>query len=343
MALVKSSDFHRIAALDPAVRLYLIAGPDDASVATEAARILALAGADCERIDLGGPQLKDDPSLLAAEAASLSLFAARRIIRVDVAGAGDEVTAAVAGLMAAPTVVNPVIIAAPGATGRGALMKLAAGDPQAIAVQCYQPDRRELMAITAAAATEQGLRLANAEAQAIIDLVSGDQTLIRRELEKLALYLDAAPDRQRQVSPADIAALGAASHDEDVSAFINAALGGKTAELPAMLATAAAVGVAEIRLLRAFSIRVMLLARLRGEVDRGQHPRTLVADKRHGVFWKERDAVAAQLHIWDSVRIARLMTRLLACERALKASGSAGGVLFRRLVTDMTVQASRAR
>src|SRR5690606_36726101 len=122
--------------------------------------------------------------------------------------------------------------------------------------------------------------------------------------------------------------LGAASHDEDVSAFINAALGGKTAELPAMLATAAAVGVAEIRLLRAFSIRVMLLARLRGEVDRGQHPRTLVADKRHGVFWKERDAVAAQLHIWDSVRIARLMTRLLACERALKASGSAGGVLF---------------
>ena len=65
--------------------------------------------------------------------------------------------------------------------------------------------------------------------------------------------------------------------------------------------------------------------------------------KSSGVFWKERDAVTAQLHIWDSVRIARLMTRLLDCERALKSSGTAGAVLFRKLMTDIAHQAARAR
>ena len=118
---------------------------------------------------------------------------------------------------------------------------------------------------------------------------------------------------------------------------------GKVADLPAMLASAEAVGVADIRLLRALAIRVQLLARLRAEVDGGQHPRTLVDDKRHGIFWKEKDAVTAQLRLWDSIRLARLMTLLLACERALKSSGTAGSVLLQRLLVDVARQAARAR
>ena len=68
---------------------------------------------------------------------------------------------------------------------------------------------------------------------------------------------------------ADIAALGAATHEEDVSECINVALGGKVRELPEMLSQAAAVGVAEIRIIRALGIRAMQLARLRAEVDAG--------------------------------------------------------------------------
>ena len=55
------------------------------------------------------------------------------------------------------------------------------------------------------------------------------------------------------------------------------------------------------------------------------------------------DAVTAQLRIWDSVRVARLMSRLIDCERALKSSGTPGGVLFRKLMTDIAHQAARAR
>lgn len=343
MKPVKPSDLERQTRLDPAVRLILLTGPDEATMAAVAAHLVGLAGKDAERVDLTGQQLSQDAALLAAEAASLSLFSPARVIRLEISGGGDDCLGGIEALLAADTVVNPVIATGASIAAKSKLVKLVEAAEGAVAAICYQPDRRALVSIAMAAAQEQGLRIANAEAQLIVDLVSGDQALMRREIEKIALYLDAAADRQRQVTPADIAALGAATHEEDVSACINVALGGKLRELPDMLATAAAVGVAEIRIIRALAIRALQLARLRAEVDAGAHPATVVAAKSSGVFWKERDAVTAQLHIWDSLRLARLMTRLLDCERALKASGTAGAVLFRKLMTDIAYQAARAR
>lgn len=343
MKTVKPAELERQTRLDPAVRLTLLTGPDEATMNAVAVRLVALAGKEAERLDLSSSQLGQDPSLLAAEAASMSLFASERVIRLEISGSGDDCVEAVAALLAADTAVNPVIATGATVTAKSKLVKLIEGSDHAVAAICYQPDRRALVGIAISAAEEQGLRLANAEAQLLVDLVSGDQALMRRELEKIALYLDAARDRQRQVTAADIAALGAATHEEDVSECINVALGGKVRELPDMLAKAAAVGVAEIRILRALAIRTMQLARLRAEVDAGAHPATVVAARSSGVFWKERDAVTAQLHIWDSLRVARLMSRLLDCERALKASGTAGAVLFRKLMTDIAYQAARAR
>jgi DNA polymerase-3 subunit delta len=343
MKTVKPADLERQSRLGPAIRFYLLTGPDEATMAAVVGHLVALAGRDAERVELSGSQLAQDPSLLAAEAASMSLFSSARIIRLELGGSGDDALAAVEALLAADNAINPVVATGASVTAKSKLVKLVEASDHAVAAICYQPDRRALVGIAIAAAEDQGLRLANAEAQLLVDLVSGDQALMRREIEKMALYLDAAPDRQRQVTAADIAALGAATHEEDVSACINVALGGKVRELPDMLATAAAVGVAEIRIIRALAIRALALARLRAEVDAGAHPATVVAAKSSGVFWKERDAVTAQLRIWDSLRIARLMTRLLDCERALKASGTAGAVLFRKLMTDIAHQAARAR
>jgi len=343
MKTVKPAELERQSRLDPHVRFTLLTGPDEATMEAVAAHLTGLAGREAERLDLTGTMVSQDPSLLAAEAASMSLFSAARVIRLEIAGSGDDSLAAVEALLAADTAIHPVIATGASVTAKSKLVKLVEGSDHALAAICYQPDRRALVGIAMAAAQDQGLRLANAEAQLIVDLVSGDQALMRREIEKMALYLDAAPDRQRQVTAADIAALGAASHEEDVSACINVALGGKVRDLPDMLAIAAAVGVAEIRIIRALGIRAMQLARLRAEVDAGAHPATVVAARTSGVFWKERDAVTAQLHVWDSVRVARLMSRLIDCERALKSSGTAGAVLFRKLMTDIAHQAARAR
>lgn len=343
MKAEKPADLTRLTMLGSGARLYLIAGPDEATCAAVGDHLISLAGADAERIDLSNDDLKRDPARLATEAASLSLFAGARVVRLGIAGGGDDCLDAVAALLGADAAPNPVVALAPTLTKKSKLFKQAEDSPLVRCAICYQPDTRELITIAVAAARAEGLQLGGREAAMLVDLVAGDQKLLVREVEKLALYRDAAPDRQRAVVAEDIAALGAGIDEEDIGACVNVALSGKVAELPAMLASAEAVGVADIRLLRALAIRVQLLVRLRSEVDNGQHPRTLVDDRRHAIFWKEKDAVTAQLRLWDSIRLARLMTLLLGCERALKASGTAGSVLLHRLLVDIARQAARAR
>src|SRR3546814_14634431 len=100
------------------------------------------------------------------------------------AGSGDDCLAAIEALLSADTAVNPVIATGASVTARSKLVKLIEGSNHAVAAICYQPDRRALVGIAMAAAEEQGLRLANAEEQLLVDLVSGDQALMRREHEK---------------------------------------------------------------------------------------------------------------------------------------------------------------
>lgn len=325
------------------MRFFLFGGPDESTAQALGAKLLTAPGPDAERIEINSAQLKDDPARLATEAASGSLFSSARTIRLTILGSGDDCLAAVEALLDAETVLYPVVAVAGTMTPRARLMKLAEGSPVAAAMSCYQPRPGELAAIAVRIARDNHLQLANADAARIVAMVGGDQALIARELEKMALYLDADADRPRQVTAAAIAAIGAETHEEDVSRLVNMTLDGRVAALGAMFAEIAAVGVAEIRLIRALAIRVQLLARLRADVDGGKHPKTLVEDNRNNVFWKERDAVVAQLRIWDSVRLARLMARLLQCERQLKAPGTPGALLFRKLVTDIAHQAARVR
>src|SRR5690349_16055902 len=64
------------------MRLYLLHGPDEAGAMELAARLARAIGPDVERIDIDSKTLRSSPGALADEAASLSLFGGKRLIRV---------------------------------------------------------------------------------------------------------------------------------------------------------------------------------------------------------------------------------------------------------------------
>ena len=67
-------------------RFFLLHGPDEAGSQSLIRVAAAGAGAEAERVDLTGSELKADPARLADEAASLSLFGGARYIVVQPAG-----------------------------------------------------------------------------------------------------------------------------------------------------------------------------------------------------------------------------------------------------------------
>lgn len=309
---------------DPAVRLFLLYGPDESGSRMLASRIDKAFGADAERIDLASGQLKSDPALLADEAASISLFGGARHIRVD--PATDDVIDAVAALMEAPSAGNPVVLVAGNLRKDAKLVKLALASPAALAFASYVPEGAQADKAAIDIAREHGLRLEPRAAQALVSATNADRALMSREIEKLALYLDASPEDQKPADAAALAEIGAANDESDLSAIVDAVLGGRPERAAAELAL---IGAAEgISLVRALLRRLAQVAPLRAEVAGGQSVDAVMASSGRGIFWKDQKVVSGLLQRWSPDRIATATTRLAALERAYKRSGTAGMVLI---------------
>lgn len=304
------------------LRFFLFYGPDEAGSRALAKTVAANIGADAERIDLSGSELKGDPARLADEAASISLFGGARYVMAE--PVGDESLDAVEALLQAPAAGNPVILVAGALKPTSKLLKLALAAPDALAFASYVPDARDAGRVVAELGREFGLDLRADLARTVFDRAAGNRAVIAQELGKIALYLDAAPGRPAQVDDDVLGAIGAANEEGDLSRLVDSVTLGRADALRDELGRLASEGVDGIALLRAVMRRMTLLAGLRAEVERGSNVAAVMASRGKAIFWKEQKSVAAQLSRWRSDLIAKSMSRLLEAERQVKASGGLG-------------------
>lgn len=306
------------------VRFFLLYGADEAGSTALAKRLERAMGTDAERIDLDAATLKSDPALLADEAASISLFGGKRWIRIH--PAGDEISDAVRALLEADQAGNPVVAVAGALKPSSALVKLATEHKQALAHPSYVPDARDAAQIAETLAREAGLRLSRDVARALATSCGNDRSVMAQEVEKLSLYLDAAPDRPAEADMEAFDAIGASSQDGELGKLVDAVMGGHPARVGAEIARLTQDGLNGIPVLRALFRRVVLLAALRRDIDNGSSPAAAVEARGKAIFFKEKPAITDQAGRWSADRLAQLADKLLLAERALKTSGSAGEI-----------------
>jgi DNA polymerase-3 subunit delta len=321
----------------PRLRFYLLHGPDDSGAAALAQVLAQAMGERAERVDLDGAVLKADPARLADEAASLSLFGDARHIRVT--GMGEESVPAVAALLAAEAAGNPVVAIAPGVKATAKLVKLAIESPLAMAFACYPPSAQDAEKLAATLAGEQGLRLAPGTAARLVTAAGGDRAVMAREIEKLALFLDAAPDRPAELDHAALDAIGADLDEAEATRAVEALVEGRPDRLAEELARLGEAGISPIPWLRQIVRRLVALAEMRAEIARGEPADTVM--KRHRVFFREEEATARALRRWNPAMLAAAIARLRAAERAVMAPGNAGPVLADEAVLTLTKALAR--
>ncbi|WP_375394504.1 DNA polymerase III subunit delta [uncultured Sphingomonas sp.] len=313
------------------IRLFLLHGPDEAVAAEFARRLQTAMGADAERIDLDGATLKSDPARLADEAASLSLFGGARHIRI--APAGEESLEAFQTLLTATHAGNPVVAIAPGVRSTARIVKLAIDSPKAMAFACYAPTAADAEQIAVRLAHDHGLRTSGGIGRRIAEAAGGDRAIMAREIEKMALYLDAAPDRPQDLEDTAIDAIGADLGDAEMQRAVDAVIEGRPADLGRELARLAEARTSPIPWLRAIARQLIALAGMRAEIDRGEGVDTVM--KRHRVFFKEEAATARALRRWTPVALTRGLARVRAAERSVMTPGNAGDVLAEVAVTEL--------
>jgi DNA polymerase-3 subunit delta len=321
----------------PATRFYLFHGPDESGAAELSDRLARALGPEAERVDVDMKMLRDQPGRLADEAASLSLFGGVRYIRVS--GIEEGAAEAVTLLLAAERAGNPVVGIGPGLKASGKLVKLAIAAPAAMAHACYVPDGLDASRLAAAVAREHGLRLTGDVPQRLASGCGGDRAILAREVEKLALYLDAAPDRPRDADGAALDAIGADLGETDLSDAIAAVINGEVADVGTELARLGdGIGVP---LMRQLSRRLIAMAEMRVDLDKGAGVDEVL--EKHRVFFREKAATGRALRRWNAAQLARAVDRVRDTERALMRSASAGGVLADAECAAIARAAARAR
>jgi DNA polymerase III subunit delta len=322
-------------------RFFLLHGPDESGSRALVRALAAAMGADAERIDLTGADLKADPARLADEAASIAMFGGGRWILVE--PAGEEAVPALEALIEAPAAGNPVALVAGALRPTSKLLKLALAAPNALAFASYVPDARDAERLTLELARAEGLSMRNDVARRIAESCAGNRALIAQELAKFALYADASPAAPRPVDHDAVDALGAAADEGDLSRLVEAAAGGDSAALEAELVRLRGEGQEGITLIRAMLRRMALLARLRAEVEQGSSPAEVMASSGKALFFKEKDSVERQLRRWRGDLIAKAMTRLAEAERQVKTAGGIGPVAADAELFAICRQAARLR
>ncbi len=323
------------------VRLLLLHGADLSASRDLAGQIIAgQVAAGTGVTELIGAALKDDPQALLAAATSLSMFGTQELLRID--GLDDDGVAAVEALLAGPA--GYPVLALAGLLKKGSkLLALAEKSPAIAACVQYEASLRDAGRLLADMAAPLGLRLDREVAEALFGLADGDRMILRRELEKFALYKDAAPETPQRLTLDDLAALGIASGEAELFAPIAAITTGNAAEATELLARLPD-GTA-IPLLRALERRLAQLALLRVEVDAGRSPADVIEGQGKAIFWKEKPAITRALALWDQPRLVAAQADVLAAERAVKTSGSLAdlGAHARLLAITRRAKAARRR
>ena len=298
---------------DRSIRFYLFYGPDDAGSRALAERLMKGLHAEKSAVDAGA--VKADPALLAAEAGAMSLFGGARLIWID--PAGDEIAEGVEALLDAPAIESSVVAIAGALRKTSAIVKLAEAHGAALAHASYAPEGRDADRMVIEAGRAEGLRIEPGLAARIAAGCNANAAILAHELIKLALYLDASPDRPKELTHDVVDLLGVDAGEGDMMRLGDLALAGRANELFEELDRVALSNNEAIPVVRALQRRLLQPAGLRAQVEQGKSVDGVMTSMGKALFWKDKGLVQQLLSNWSAERLAQMLERSAALEKTI--------------------------
>lgn len=323
----------------PGIRAILIYGPDGGT-ARERARILVagvLGGEDdpFRLSELTGQEIVKDPVRLTDEATARSLTGGRRAVRVR--DATDGAAAAVRLALDGPESDTLIVMEAGDLGKSSALRKLAEQSDRMAALPCYLPEGGDIGLIARTIVREAGLALENGAEDALLSLLPPDRQLARREIEKLALYVQP----ETTITAQHVAACLGDASSRTMDDLVLATADGDRAGVDGAMQRLLAEGESPISLLRAAQRHFGRLYAAAGAVRSGQTADQAMAGLRPPVFFKVQPHFRSQLRRWTPERLGDVLRRLIDTEMDCKRTGMPAEILCSRAFLQISSLAGR--
>jgi DNA polymerase-3 subunit delta len=291
--------------------IFLVYGPDTGLVRETAQKLIRhYSGGDAQSVNLvtlEASEVDADPSILAVEAKTSSLFGGRRIIRVR--GAGKSLVMTLTELCDDPAGAI-IILEAGNLAPRDALRALVEAAKLGRALPCYADSDETLAALIRETFTQAGIRTDPDVIATLRDTLGNDREVTRRELEKLTLYAAETGTLTRE----DVLLLCADNAALVIDTTLDATGTGHAERLETALNRALGANIDPQRLLAVAMIHFTTLRRWRAEVDAGKSPRDALASARPRPHFSRAAALEQQLRLWRDTALG------VACERLQQAT-----------------------
>jgi DNA polymerase-3 subunit delta len=286
--------------------IFLAYGPD-AGMVREAGQRLArrFAGSDADSMNLvvlDGAELDAEPSRLAVEAKTTSLFGDKRVIRVR--GAGKSLVMTLTELRDDPGAA--IVLEAGNLTPKDPLRALVEAAKLGRALPCYPDNDRAITELIAETFNKAGIRADQDAVAALRDSLGNDREITRRELEKLVLYSQDTKVLTRE----DILVLCADNGALVLDAIIDAAATGHAAEMDTALERATAQSVNAQQILISLLNHFAALRRWRTAVDAGGSPGGVLDQARPKPHFSRKSSLERQLRLWTDDALSAALERL---------------------------------
>ena len=331
-----------VARPDAAARAILLYGPDSGLVRERAERLARGVVPDLADpfrvVELPASALRDDPARLADEAAQMGLLGGRRVVRVR--DANDAAVQAIAAFLEHPLGDALVLVEAGDLAARAKLRMLFEAADNGAALPCYVDDEAAVEGVVREMLRAAGLNAAPDALDYLTSHLGGDRQLVRREIEKLILFMGKAGS---QVRVEDVEACIGDSAAQSLDDAVLAAAEGDARKAEHALARAFAEGETPVGAVRAAQRHFQRLHAAASAVEAGASAEDAADALKPKLFWKIRPRFLAQLRLWPVARVGQALERLTAAEIGCKSTGFPDQAIATRCFLELAGAAARRK
>lgn len=319
--------------------VFLAFGPDQGLVREISQRLMKFYGGEnpdpMAQTTLDASELAADPSRLAVEARTSSMFGGLRTIRVR--GATKALSATLSELLDnMPDAV--IILEAGNLPPRDALRALAEANKNARTLPCYADNNETLGALIRQTFADAGISIEPEAIAALRDTLGNDREITRRELEKLSLYAA----ESKKLASEDVLTLCGDNAALAIDAILDAAGSGRAEILDNAISRAFNSGIDAQRLLISALLHFTWLRRLQTEVAAGRTPREVLDRQRPRPHFSRKSALEQQLRTWNDDNLASASARIYdAIAQSRKSATLAPAIAHRALLAVCVAAAHR--
>ncbi|MER2520153.1 MAG: DNA polymerase III subunit delta [Bdellovibrionales bacterium] len=320
---------------DGSGRVALLFGPDTGLTRERADRIAKAIVPDINdpflTASLSSSAVIDDAGVLYAEMAAQSLVGGRRLVRIQ--GAGDGVAAALGAWLKDKLGGDSFLLIEAGELDKRSKLKaLCEGHAEVAVLASYVEEGPALQRTVSSLLQALGAKIEPEALTLLCSALPPDRLALRSEVEKLALYAG----KDATITVEDVTACvhdaGAAEMDD----LVFAVGAGQSKRVALLCDRLFDEQTSPVALLRTAQRHFLRLHWARAQMDQaGLGAADAVKKLQPPVFWKNADAMAAQLRRWSPARLDAALSRLYEAEAMVKRTGTPDKTLCARLLLSL--------